>query len=125
MSLTEVLRAKSSEYELVAEWHGERAPLDDQHLVAYQAMLVVGIVLREVAEAIEVGWGRKRMPAEAACSRKRPTLMRAPVVLSRGRAVRRRRREAPDPTDARAGCSVSRSPPTGASGHASYHRETH
>lgn len=57
MSLGEVLRAKSSEYELPAEWHGERAPLDDEHLVARQAMAVVGIVLREVAEAIDVDWG--------------------------------------------------------------------
>jgi hypothetical protein len=28
-------------------------------LVACQAMLVVGIVLREVAEAIDVGWGEE------------------------------------------------------------------
>jgi len=53
MSLGELLRTKSSEYELLAEWHAERAPLDDEHFVACQAMAVVGIVLREVAEAIE------------------------------------------------------------------------
>jgi hypothetical protein len=41
----------------LAEWHAERAPLDDRHVVACQAVLVVGIVLREVAEAIDVGWG--------------------------------------------------------------------
>ena len=57
MSLVELLRTKSSEYEVLAEWHAERAPVDDQHFVAYQAMLVVGIVLREVAEAIDVEWG--------------------------------------------------------------------
>jgi hypothetical protein len=57
VSLGERLRTKSSEYELLAEWHAERAPVDDQHLVASQAMLVVGIVLREVAEAIDVEWG--------------------------------------------------------------------
>lgn len=51
MSLAEVLRAKSCEYELLAEWHGERAPLDDDHLVACQALLAVGIVLREVAQS--------------------------------------------------------------------------
>ena len=45
MSLAEVLRAKSSEYELLAEWHGERAPLDEDHLAACQAMLAVGITL--------------------------------------------------------------------------------
>jgi hypothetical protein len=31
-------------------------PLDDEHLVACQAMAVVGIVLREVAEAIDSEW---------------------------------------------------------------------
>jgi len=56
MSLVGLLREKSSEYELLAEWHAERAPLDDEHLVACQAMAVVGIVLREVAEAIDVEW---------------------------------------------------------------------
>ena len=57
MSLGELLRTKSSEYELLAEWHAERAPVDDQHVVASQAMLVVGIVLREVADAIDGEWG--------------------------------------------------------------------
>jgi hypothetical protein len=57
VSLGELLRTKSGEYELLAEWHAERAPLDDQHLAASQAMLVVGIVLREVAEAFDVEWG--------------------------------------------------------------------
>ena len=59
MSLGERLRTKSSEYELLAEWHRERAPLDGQHGAASQAMLVVAIVLREVAEAIEVEWGEE------------------------------------------------------------------
>jgi hypothetical protein len=59
MSLVGLLRAKSSESELLAEWHAERAPLDEGHLVACHAMLVVGIVLREVAEAVDVGWGGK------------------------------------------------------------------
>ena len=49
--------AKSSEYELLAEWHGERAPLDKDHLAACQAMLAVGIALREVADAIDLGSG--------------------------------------------------------------------
>jgi hypothetical protein len=52
--LGELLRAKSSEYELLAEWHAERAPFDHEHFVACPAMVVVGIVLREVAEAIDV-----------------------------------------------------------------------
>jgi hypothetical protein len=42
VSLGELLRTKSSEYELLAEWHAERAPLDDEHFVACQAMAVVG-----------------------------------------------------------------------------------
>ena len=57
MSLVELLREKSGEYELLAEWHAERAPLDEDHFVACQAMAVVGIVLREVAEVIDTGWG--------------------------------------------------------------------
>jgi len=59
VSVVELLRTKSGEYELLAEWHAERAPLDEEHFVASQAMAVVGIVLREVAEAIELGWGKE------------------------------------------------------------------
>jgi hypothetical protein len=59
VSLVELLRVKSSEYELLAEWHAERAPMDDQHFLAYQAMLVVGIVLREVADAVDGEWGEE------------------------------------------------------------------
>ncbi len=57
LSLGELLRTKSSEYELLAEWHAERAPIHEQHLVASQAMLVVGVVLREVAAAIDAERG--------------------------------------------------------------------
>jgi hypothetical protein len=57
VSVVELLRTKSSEYELLAEWHAERASLDDEHFVACQAMAVVGIVLREVADAIKAEWG--------------------------------------------------------------------
>jgi hypothetical protein len=42
MSLVELLRTKSGEYELLATWHAERAPLDDELFVACQAMAVVG-----------------------------------------------------------------------------------
>ena len=59
MSLVELLRTKSSEYELLAEWHAERAPLDEEHFVACQAMAVVGIVLREVAEVIDAERGEQ------------------------------------------------------------------
>ena len=44
MTLGELLRTKSSEYELLAEWHAERAPLDNERFVACQAMAVLGIV---------------------------------------------------------------------------------
>jgi hypothetical protein len=64
MRVAEPLRAKSGEYELLAEWHGERTPLDEDHLVACRAMLAVGIALREVAEALDVDWWGTRMPAE-------------------------------------------------------------
>jgi hypothetical protein len=30
----------------LAEWHAERVPLDDEHVVACEAMSAVGIVLR-------------------------------------------------------------------------------
>jgi hypothetical protein len=56
VSFGELFRTKSGEYELLAEWHAERAPVDEQHFVAYRATLVVVIVLREVAEAIDVEW---------------------------------------------------------------------
>jgi hypothetical protein len=62
------LRTKSGEYELLADWHAERAPLDDEHFVACQAMAVVGIVLREVAEAIDLGGARLRNPLEQRAS---------------------------------------------------------
>lgn len=53
MTLGEVLRVKSGEHELLAQWRAERAPVNEQHALACQAVLVVGIVLREVAEAID------------------------------------------------------------------------
>jgi hypothetical protein len=62
MSLGELLRTKSSEYELLAEWHGERASLDDDHLVACQAMLAVGIAFARSRRGRRrgVGGGGKR-----------------------------------------------------------------
>jgi hypothetical protein len=59
MSLVDLLWTKSSEYELLAEWHAERCPVDEEHVVACQAMAVVGIVLRKVAEAIDLEWGEQ------------------------------------------------------------------
>jgi hypothetical protein len=54
MSLIELLLAEVERVRaaLLAEWHAERAPLDDRHLAAYEAMLVVGIVLRELEDAL-------------------------------------------------------------------------
>jgi hypothetical protein len=59
MSLVEHLLARSGDYELLAAWHAERAPLDEQHAIASHAMLLVGIALREVAEAVELEWGEQ------------------------------------------------------------------
>jgi hypothetical protein len=59
MTLAELLRAKSREYERLAGWHGERAPLDEDHFVACQALAVVGIVLREVAAAMSGEWSKE------------------------------------------------------------------
>jgi hypothetical protein len=52
----EFLRMKSSEYELVAGWPAERPRVNDQHLAAPQAILVVGIARQEVAETIDARW---------------------------------------------------------------------
>ena len=57
MSLVEFLLAKSGEDELLAEWHAERAPLDDERFIGCRAMALVGIVSGEVAKAIDVEWG--------------------------------------------------------------------
>jgi len=72
MRVAEVLRAKSSEYELLAEWHGERAPLDDDHSAACQAMLAVG----SLCGRWQKPWtwsGGMQMPTE---TRRRPLLHR-------------------------------------------------
>jgi hypothetical protein len=53
VTVGERLREKSSEYDLLAEWHAERAPLDASSAVAANSFLIVGIVLREVAELFE------------------------------------------------------------------------
>lgn len=49
------LNEKAREYEVLAISHVERAPLGDavEHVVAASAFVVVAIVLREVAEALE------------------------------------------------------------------------
>ena len=54
MSLVEFLMTKSSEYELLAEWlrSGRRSTTSTN--AACQAMLVVGIVLRELADVFQV-----------------------------------------------------------------------
>lgn len=68
MSLGEFLQTKSGDYELLAEWHAERAPVDEQHFVACQAMLVVGIVLRESPTRSTSSGGRRRMRNETAAA---------------------------------------------------------
>jgi hypothetical protein len=81
MTLAEVLRAKSSEYELLAEWHGERAPLDEDHSVACQAMLAVGSHCGKSPRSWTWSGGRRQMRTE---TRRRPDrgAMTAPLVLA-------------------------------------------
>jgi hypothetical protein len=55
VSLIGALQENESEYERLAEWHAERTPFDDEHVVGCQAMIIIGIVLREVAEALRAG----------------------------------------------------------------------
>jgi len=55
VNVGEALRTKSDEYELLAAWHAERAPLGDKHLAASEAMIVIGIVLRELADILQIG----------------------------------------------------------------------
>jgi hypothetical protein len=56
--------ATSSEYELLAEWHAERAPPATSTSSPVRRWAVVGIVLREVAEAIDAEWGEERTRTE-------------------------------------------------------------
>ena len=53
MTALELLRKRASEYELLAEWHVERAAGDPRHGDAADALVAVAIVLREVADAFE------------------------------------------------------------------------
>jgi hypothetical protein len=76
MTLVELLRTKSSEHELVAELHAERAPLDDEHAVPCHEMAAVGIVLREVEEAIDVEWGEEADVKQWAITLRRARLRR-------------------------------------------------
>jgi high-affinity Fe2+/Pb2+ permease len=57
VSAAELLEQKAREYELMAVSHAERGELDDakrEHGSSAIAFTVVAIVLREVAEALEV-----------------------------------------------------------------------
>lgn len=53
MTLAVRLRRLAWEYELLARWHGERAPADPRQGTAADALVTVAIVLREVAAAFE------------------------------------------------------------------------
>jgi hypothetical protein len=64
--VVEFLRAKSSEYELLAEWHAERAPFDNQHRVASPGHARRRHRPGEMAEAIDVEWRRRPMRSDTA-----------------------------------------------------------
>jgi len=81
VSLVELLRVKSSEYELLAEWHAERAPMDDQHFLAYQAMLVVGSCSGRLLTPLTGSGGRRQMRTESGRSPDR-VAMTAPLLLA-------------------------------------------
>lgn len=57
MSAAGYLRERSSDYGTLALWHAERAPMDAEHAEAARAFLIVGIVVREIADAMEEGDG--------------------------------------------------------------------
>jgi hypothetical protein len=54
MSPTEELLARARDYELLAAWHAERGPLSAESATSAVGFLVVAIVLREVADALDV-----------------------------------------------------------------------
>jgi hypothetical protein len=49
----ELLLDRAREYELLAAWHAEREPLSSESATSAVGFVVVAIVLREVAEALE------------------------------------------------------------------------
>jgi hypothetical protein len=51
MTALELLRRRAYEYEVLAEWHVERAASDARRGAAADALVAIAIVLREVAEA--------------------------------------------------------------------------
>jgi len=53
MIALELLRRRAYEYEVLAEWHVERAADDPRRGVAADACVAIAIVLRELAAAFE------------------------------------------------------------------------
>ena len=61
MTALELLRRRASEYELLAEWHAERAAVAPRYGDAADALVAIAIVLREIAgafnaELVETSW---------------------------------------------------------------------
>ncbi len=54
MTAIELLRKRAREYELLAMWHVERAAGDPRYGDAADALVSIAIVLREIAEALEL-----------------------------------------------------------------------
>ena len=63
MSSAEALRDRAREYELLAAWHGERALLSRESATSAVGFIVVAIVLREVALALDEDEGEERWAA--------------------------------------------------------------
>jgi hypothetical protein len=53
VTAAEALRERAREYELLAAWHDERAPLSSESAGAAVGFFVAAIVMREVAAALE------------------------------------------------------------------------
>jgi hypothetical protein len=54
----EALRLRAQDYELLAEWHAERAPIDPASARSAVGFIVIAIALREVALALDAGQER-------------------------------------------------------------------
>lgn len=54
MTAAEILRRRARGYELLAEWHVERAAGDPRYGDAADALIAIAIVLREIVEAFEL-----------------------------------------------------------------------
>jgi hypothetical protein len=69
MSLGELLRTKSSEYELLAEWHAERAPLETSTSLPARRWPLWGSCSRRLPRRLSWSGGRRRTRTELFAAR--------------------------------------------------------